>query len=212
MQVSIVIPNWNGGAMLARCLHSIKNQTYAISEILVVDNKSSDGSDTQAEHAGARVIRLNRNYGFAKAVNRGIEECRTDLTAVLNNDVTLEPGWLASLVDAFQNLTVWFSSGKILSATNPAIIDATFDAVCRGGCAWRCGAGRPDAAIWNEPRTIALAPFTAAVFRTELFQRIGMLDERFESYLEDVDFGIRCASQGYTGAYVPAAVAHHVGS
>jgi GT2 family glycosyltransferase len=66
--------------------------------------------------------------------------------------------------------------------------------------------------LWDGSRKIAFAPFTAALFRVELFRRVGVLDERFESYLEDLDFGLRCALQGYEGLYVPQAVAYHQGS
>ena len=76
------------------------------------------------------------------------------------------------------------------------------------------GAGMGDwiRPLWNQPRTIQLAPFTAAVFRAGVFERVGFLDERFESYLEDVDFGLRCAEAGLGGLYVPEAVAYHQGS
>ena len=66
--------------------------------------------------------------------------------------------------------------------------------------------------MWNQPREIHLPPFTAAIFRKELFERVGLLDEEFESYLEDIDFGIRSAIAGFTGIYVPDAVAFHQGS
>jgi GT2 family glycosyltransferase len=66
--------------------------------------------------------------------------------------------------------------------------------------------------VFAEGRSIWSAPWTAAVFRTELFQRVGLLDEGFESYLEDVDFGLRCAALELAGRYVPDAVAWHRGS
>ncbi|MEO7143718.1 MAG: glycosyltransferase family 2 protein, partial [Bryobacteraceae bacterium] len=91
-------------------------------------------------------------------------------------------------------------------------IDGAFDLIARSGCAWRCGQGRPDGETWNQPRKIHMPPFTAALFRRDLFNRVGLLDERFESYLEDVDFGLRCASQGLGGVYAPDAVAYHEGS
>jgi len=61
-------------------------------------------------------------------------------------------------------------------------------------------------------REIRFAPFTAAIFRGDLFQRVGLLDEEFGSYLEDIDFGIRCSLAGFTGIYAPQAVAYHTGS
>jgi len=74
------------------------------------------------------------------------------------------------------------------------------------------GQGRLDSVVWNELREIQFPPFTAAIFRATVFQSVGLLDEDFESYLEDVDFGIRCATAGLTGLYVPDAVAYHHGS
>ena len=106
----------------------------------------------------------------------------------------------------------WFATGKLLDAGKRDQIDGCFDAVCRGGCAWRCGHGRLDSPLWNQPRNIQLAPFTAAVFRSALFERVGQLDESFGSYLEDVDFGLRCAAAGLSGVYVPEAVGYHQGS
>jgi GT2 family glycosyltransferase len=92
------------------------------------------------------------------------------------------------------------------------LLDGTWDTFSRGGCAWRAGHGCHDGPLWNCPRRIRFAPFTATLFRTELFRKVGGLDERFRSYLEDVDFGLRCAHQGLAGLYVPEAVATHQGS
>jgi GT2 family glycosyltransferase len=133
--------------------------------------------------------------------------------AILNNDVTLDPGWLAALMDGAGREGVWFATGKILSATQPGVIDGSFDEVARSGCAWRCGAGHPDAPIWDQPRHIRMVPMTAALFRRELFDRAGLLDERFGPYgFEDVDFGIRCSLEGLKGIYIPGAMAYHRGS
>jgi GT2 family glycosyltransferase len=193
--------------------------------VIVVDNGSTDDSAEVAAKAEVEWVELGSNRGFAAAVNRGIE-CvhtsvdaartsagppETDLIAVLNNDVTLEPDWLDRLVEGMTQ-DVWFATGKLLDETSRGRIDGSFDALCRGGCAWRCGHGRPDGEVWNRPRSIRLAPFTAAIFRSDLFRRVGLLDERFESYLEDVDFGLRAAALGFCGAYVPGAVAYHSGS
>jgi GT2 family glycosyltransferase len=209
--VAIIIPTWNRSALLAQALANLGRQTYAIDRVIVVDNGSTDDSVAVAARAGAQVISLGANAGFAAAVNRGIQEAAgNEYIGVLNNDVTLAPDWLALLISKLRN--AWFATGKILDAQAPERIDGSFDAVCRGACAWRCGHGRADSSLWNQPRTIQLAPFTAAVFRAGLFNRVGLLDESFESYLEDVDFGLRCAEAGLNGLYVPEAVAYHQGS
>jgi GT2 family glycosyltransferase len=212
-RVAIVIPTWNRAALLANSLKNLERQTYPVEQVIVVDNASTDDSKDVAKRAGAHVISLSMNAGFAAAVNRGIRETGTaEFVGVLNNDVSLAPDWLAQLMAKLEETDASFATGKLLDAKAHDRIEGSFDAVCRGGCALRCGHGRLDAPIWNRPRIIQLAPFTAAIFRAPVFQTVGFLDERFESYLEDVDFGLRCAKAGLSGCYVPEAVAYHQGS
>ncbi len=210
--VTVVIPNWNRGDLLAPLLDELHAQTRPPEEIIVVDNGSTDESCELARRAGARVISLPANLGFARAVNAGVEEAHTGWILILNNDVSLPPSWLETLLASAISQQAWFATGKLVRHDRPSILDATFDAVCRGGCAWRCGSERPDSPLWSEPRVIHLAPLTAGLFRRELFHRAGLLDPRFESYLEDVEFGLRCAAQGFRGIYEPAATASHRGS
>lgn len=210
-RVAIVIPTWNRAELLAGALEGLGRQTIAIDQVIVVDNGSSDDSVAVAKKAGAQVISLGSNAGFAAAVNRGIREAAgMDFIGVLNNDVALANDWLETLLAHVGDL--WFATGKLLDAKARNRIDGSFDAVCRGGCAWRCGHGRLDGPLWNQRREIQLVPFTAALFRAAVFDRVGLLDEGFESYLEDVDFGLRCAEAGLRGVYVPEALAFHQGS
>jgi hypothetical protein len=210
--VTVVIPNWNRRDLLERLIGRLRAQTHPAADVVVVDNGSADGSAEAARRAGARVLEMGRNAGFAAAVNRGIAETRTELVAVVNNDVEPDVDWLARLVEALADPEAWFACGKLLSAARPGTLDGAYDTLSRGGCAWRAGSGRTDGELWNKPTSICFAPFTAALFRTALFARVGPLDERFESYLEDVDFCLRAARQGCRGVYVPAAVAAHQGS
>jgi GT2 family glycosyltransferase len=210
--VSVVVPSWNGSALLERLLSDLAAQDLQPQEIIVVDNGSTDNSVTIANSAGAKVLQLTSNLGFSRAVNRGIDACGSEWIAVLNNDVRLERPWLSRLIERASAASAWFATGKLLSAADNSKLDGTFDAICRGACAWRCGHGRPDSPIWNQGCPIRFAPFTAAIFRSELFRKVGMLDEDFESYLEDIDFGLRCSIQGLFGIYVPEAVAYHQGS
>lgn len=206
-----VIPNWNGGERLRATLRSLEGQGF--DRVLVVDNGSSDGSDVAAEQAGSEVIRLGCNFGFARAVNVGVEKSTDGYVALINNDVELDEGWLGRLRAALEaDGRQWFAVGKIRSARNQQMLDGTFDATSRAACSWRCGQNRPDGEAWESPATVVSAPMTAALFRRELFQKLGGLDERFESYLEDVDFGLRCAGAGFTGVFLPDAQAQHWGS
>ena len=212
MRVAAVIANWNGASLLRSLLPTIAAQTRQFHEAIVVDNGSTDDSVTFAEQSGVNVLQLGRNRGFAPAVNFGVASVDAEIVAILNNDVRLDRQWLEYSISRLFDSSVSFVTGKTLTETDHTIIDGTFDAVCRGGCALRCGSGRADGPYWSRSRTIQFPPFTAVLVRRAVFQEVGGLDEMFESYLEDVEFGLRCASRRYTGVYEPRAVATHLGS
>ncbi len=210
-RVAAVIPHWNRAQLLETMLAHLSQQTRRFDRVIVADNGSTDGSPEIAERAGAEVLHLGSNLGFAVAVNQGItaaSDC--EWIAILNNDVTLVPRWLESLLVVGEE--AYFVAGKILSASNHSVIDGTWDEIARSGCAYRCGAGMTDGPEWNQPRPIRIASMTASLFRRSLFDELGLLDERFVSYYEDVDFGLRCAKARRMGIYEPAAVAYHQGS
>jgi GT2 family glycosyltransferase len=210
--VTAVVPIWNRRDLAPKVLATLAAQQTRPERVIAVDNGSTDGAAECAEQLGASVIRLGRNAGFAAAVNRGIAETRTEWALVVNNDVELAPDYLEVLLRAAQQDEAWFATGRILRASRPDTIDGTFDVLCRGGCSWRAGHGEPDGPAFGERRRIYSAPWTAALFRRALFDRAGLLDERFGSYLEDADFGARCAARELAGIYVPEARAWHQGS
>ena len=207
MSIAAIVPVWNGRELLEQLLRTLAAQTLPAAEIVVVDNGSTDGAPDAARAAGARVIAMGRNAGFAAAVNRGIRESSGEWVAVLNSDVELAPDYFEKLSAA----TGWFATGKILR-TASATIDGTYDLVSRAGTAWRVGNARPDGPLFGSRVPIFSPPWTAALFRRELFDRTGYLEESFESYLEDVEFGLRCARKKLAGEYIPQAVAWHRGS
>ncbi len=212
MTISAIVPVWNGEELLRRLLRSLNAQTKRPGELIAVDNGSVDGAPKVAREAGARVISMGRNLGFAAAVNRGIREASYETLAILNSDVELNPDYLERLEAGLSKPGVWFATGKLFRQGVEPLLDGTFDVICRGATAARLCHGQPDGAFAAEARAIWSAPWTAALFRAELFERTGLLDERFESYLEDVDFGLRCARLGLAGAYIPEAIAYHRGS
>jgi len=209
--VTVIVPVWNRRDLLERLLRGLCSQTLAPSEVLVIDDGSEDDSADLAVSMGARAVRTGVHRGFAAAVNRGIRESRTPLLAIVNNDVELAPDWLER-ISAALDPAAWFATGRILQAGDRTRIDATFDALGRGAAPCRIGYGCLDGPPFQRPREIWCAPFTAALFRAALFDQLGLLDERFESYLEDVDFGLRCALAGFSGRYAPDALAWHAGS
>ena len=136
--VTVIVPVWNRRDLLERLLYGLRAQTYSIAEILVIDDGSHDDSALLAERLGADSYRMGSHGGFAKAVNRGIQESATELVAIVNNDVDLAPDWLETLAGALEP-AFGFATGRILQAAAPDRIDATHDALCRGGTAWRAG-------------------------------------------------------------------------
>lgn len=191
-----------------KLLDTLEVQARPFDEVVVVDNGSEDGAPEAAEQRGARVIRLRRNMGFAHAVNRGVAECQSEHVAILNSDVELDREWLIRLME----VKAAFATGKILTAENGSVLDGTFDLLCRGGCPWRAGQGKRDMPGLPAYGPIDMASFTAVLFERSALLSVGSLDERFESYLEDVDFGLRCIARGITGMYVPEATCRHHGS
>jgi len=204
--ITAIVPVYNGRDHLRRLLDSLDAQTLRPGEILAVDNGSSDGAPELARERGARVVAMGRNAGFAPAVNRGIREARGSLLAILNSDVVLAPDYLEKLAAA----DAGFATGRISGPQG--LLDATFDLTARSGATWRAGAGMPDGPPFDAAREISSAPFTAVLVRADVFARAGLLEECFESYLEDAEFGLRCARLGIGGRYIPEARAVHAGS
>ncbi|MBV9268493.1 MAG: glycosyltransferase family 2 protein [Acidobacteriaceae bacterium] len=210
-RVSAVIPTWNRADLLESILMNLRAQTRPPDQIVVIDNGSKDGSDAIAVAFGAELVRFPENRGFATAVNEGIRRADSDWVLILNNDVVLPPRWLEKLLRAAEETQAWFAVGKLLKPGSDGRLDGSWDLICRGGHAWRCGYGREQSwPGWGVRRRVAFAPMTAALFRREVFDRVGLLDTRFEAYYEDVDFGLRCALTDLDGVYEPEATATHM--
>ena len=210
--VSVVIPTWNRAELLRNALLSLGRQTIAPAEILVVDNASTDDTAQVVRESRARLISLESNVGFAGAVNEGVRRAASDWVFILNNDVELQADWIACALSAAERFNADFVTGKLVQAHAPERIDGTWDLVSRAGCAWRCGWNSFDGARWSEPRRVRIASLTAAMFRRSVFEKVGLLDTVYESYYEDVDFGIRCAIKHVEGLYEPRAKGIHRGS
>ena len=213
-RTTIVIANFNGARHLAALLPSIAAQTRPPARVVVVDNGSSDDS-IHIVAGQADVISLPKNHGFAFAVNRGIESATTEFVAIVNNDVVLDRLWLQILEDALlgEQGSSSYACPLLLSASSDSMIDGTYDLLSSSGCALRAFHNQDIGCLDNESkRRIHFPPMTAALFRKKLFDEIGLLDESFKNYLEDVEFGLRAAISGNDGVFVPAARAVHIGS
>ena len=212
-KVSVVIPNYNGKRFLAACLKALLSDAPE-AELLVVDNGSADGSRelVEREFPGVRLIALDQNYGFPRAVNEGIRAASRPYVILLNNDTEVLPGFTDALADALEADGRAFSAqAKLISLYDPERIDDAGNYYCALGWAFARGK-HPPAARYEEPGAVFAACAGAAAYRRELFEKIGSFDEAHFAYLEDIDVGWRARIAGYRNLYVPSAKVLHAGS
>lgn len=210
--VTIVIPNWNGRTLLAACLRSLAGQTFTDYEIIVVDNGSTDGSVEwlKANYPSIRLIANPTNRGFAAAVNQGICASASPYVATLNNDTEATSAWLAALVQAAEDdPRTGMCASKMLFADRPRLINSTGICVDRAGIAWDRRGGEPDDEQETRPVEVFGPCAGAALYRRAMLDEIGLFDEDFFAYLEDVDLAWRARRAGWRCLYVPAAQVYH---
>lgn len=212
--VAVVILNWNKAGQTAACVRAVAQQTHAPLTILVVDNGSAAGSLGPLEQLDVplTLIRNPENRGFTGGVNIGITRgmaTGADYVWLLNNDALPEPDTLARLVAAMQaNPRIGLASPVIRNA------DANDEVEFCGGL-WDGRRTHPtnEPATYldwaaRQPRGIWLVG-TALLLRRGLIDAIGLFDERFFAYWEDVDYSLRGQAAGYTNVVVLDAVVRH---
>ena len=214
---SIVIPNWNGKRFLAACFDSIANQTLAknqIETILVDDCSNDDSIDFTKEHyPWVRVIKKEHNSGFAQTVNVGIEAATGSFITLLNNDTEVDPNWLEAMQEAINQFPeASFFASKMLDFKDRTILDSCGDAMTWTGRSFPLGQLQKDGPEWNTPTSVFGACAGAAVYKKEVFEKIGLFDADFGTYLEDVDIDFRAQLAGFRCVFVPTARVYHIGS
>lgn len=217
MKVSVIIPNYNGEKYLRNCIASLQQQTYQDYELIFVDNASSDRSlEIMNEFAFStpplRMIRNTENKGFAKAVNQGIKTAAGEYIVLLNNDTEAQFDWLQYLVQAMEEDEKIFSvSSKMLRYHERDIIDDAGDEFTVLGWAYKRGDGRTSK-YYTQKEEVFSSCAGAAIYRKSILGEIGLFEEVFFAYLEDVDLGYRARIHGYKNIYCPQAIIYHVGS
>jgi GT2 family glycosyltransferase len=208
--VAVVIPNWNGAALLPACLEALQAQTHRDHEVVVVDNGSTDESlAVLGRFPGVRVLRLGRNHGFGAATNAGIRATTSRYVATLNNDAVPAPSWLSSLVAAAEvDPTAGMCASQMVFATQPHMLNSCGIGIDRVGIAWDLLGGQPVGA--DDELDEPFGPCAgAALYRRAMLAEIGLFAEGFFAYLEDVDLAWRARRAGWRCRYVRAArVAH----
>ncbi len=212
--VSIVIVNWNGGNVLEKCLMKANQQTFLPTEIIVVDNASSDGSEQIAKKfKNVTLLRSNLNLGFAGGNNLAIKKINTKYIALINPDVYLDTTWLERLIEmAEKNLDVAAFGSRQMVDGNSDMIDGLGDVYHISGRPWRDGYGLSLTDKEMDKTEIFSPCAGAALYRTKVMKEVGGFDEDYFCYVEDVDLGFRLRLAGYRAMLVKDAVVNHVGS
>lgn len=213
-EVTVVIPNLNGKSYIRACLDSLRTQTIGELPVIVVDNSSTDGSCEiiEEEYPEVKLIRLDQNYGFCKAVNVGIQKAKTDYVILLNNDMTTASDFAEKLLAAIRQDEKRFScQALLLQMDHPDLVDDAGDYYCALGWAMARGKGQK-AENYTKQERIFAACGGAAIYRRSVFREIGYFDEAHFAYLEDIDLGYRANICGYENWIEPASVVYHKGS
>ncbi len=210
--VSIVIPNYNGMEHLPLCLNSIFKQTYSDFEVIVVDNGSSDSSVSYVAENFPQVrwIQFSENKGFACAVNAGITATRNDYIALLNNDIELTGDWLEKMIEAIrQHDEIGSVACKMMNFYHRNIIDAAGDELSCAGNGRSRGEKQLDNGSFDSFHYVFGACAGAALYRRKMFDEVGLFDESFFAWGEDIDHDFRSQLLGYKCLYTPHAVCYH---
>jgi GT2 family glycosyltransferase len=216
VSVTAVVLTYNGRELLEIVLPSLAAQTCPGLKLLVVDNGSRDDSLEYLASAwpDVEVVAIPDNVGVTKALNRGLEAAAgADYVALFNNDMEMEPDCLSELVRALEEHPEAGSAGaKLVDFHRRDVLDGTGDTLRWTGLATRRGHGEPNDGRYSEAEAVFGACGGAALYRRTTLEQIGLLDDSFFAFSEDVDWALRAQLAGWTCRYVPSAVVYHMGS
>jgi GT2 family glycosyltransferase len=212
-RVVVVIPNWNGQDGLQTCLDSLQAQTLR-AHIIVVDNGSVDGSVALVEqqYPEVEIIRHTHNKGYAGGVNPGLKraiDMGADYAAPFNNDAKADSQWLEKLVEYLDSHPeVGIAACKLLSADG-SHLDSTGDYYTNWGLPYPRGRGESQTDKYDSLTDIFGASGGASAYRVAMLQEVGLFDEDFFAYYEDIDLSFRAQLAGWKVAYVPGSIVYH---
>jgi GT2 family glycosyltransferase len=226
INISIIIPNLNGGNFLPSCLQglfeSATNDTNLHFEIIMVDNGSTDNSKEifkffcKSKNLNHKLIALTSNSGFAQAVNKGIENAGFQYVCLLNNDIILHQKWFSLISKAIlsnkdKNTAVF--CGTVLNIDGTKYESQGLKFEYRGKCSnisnGKNFSSNDIASL--KPTLIWGSSAAAVIYQKDLIDKIGLFDKDFFAYEEDVDLALRLHKLNFHTLYIPQAVSYHFG-
>lgn len=214
MKISIIIPNYNGERFIYNCIKSLNLQSHKAFEIIVVDNCSHDLSVKIIEDnfKDVKIISLDKNYGFSYAVNVGIKSSVGDFVLLINNDTEAEKDFVKNILNCIKADDKIFSvTAKMIRYNERNKIDDAGDFYNILGWSYKRGDGESILKYKNNSFVFSCCG-GAAIFRKKLFERVGLFDESFFAYMEDLDICYRAKILGYKNLYCSNAKIYHIGS
>jgi GT2 family glycosyltransferase len=211
MQVSVIVPNWNGAPHLPACLNALRAQTVRDFEVIVADNASTDESRTLLArgYPEVRVLALERNFGFTGACNAGMRAAGGEILVLLNNDTEAGPTWLAELLAAFgRHPRAGLIASRMLLFDRRDIFHTAGDIFKSDGTPGNRGVWQKDEGQFIEGPVFS-ANGGSAAYRRVMLDEIGLLDDDFYFSCEDVDLAWRAQLAGWHCVYAPRAVVYH---
>ncbi|MGH8889667.1 MAG: glycosyltransferase family 2 protein, partial [Acidothermaceae bacterium] len=209
---TVVVIAWNGAGFICDCLDSLAAQEIAGGfTTWVIDNASTDQTaEVVARHpSSVRLIRCERNVGFAGAAALAVQEARTPYVVLVNQDAVAEPGWLAALLEPLSSADVAAVTSKVLLAADGRI-NNTGVLVAPDGYGRDRGFGEPDDGRYGVPEDVFAFSGTAAAIRVAAARSVGSFDASFFLYYEDTDLSWRLQLAGWRMRYAPSAVVRHL--
>lgn len=222
-RVAVVIVNWNGKDNTLSCLASLGKRN-----IIVVDNASTDGSveAINKRFPTVEIIQNSENLGFSGGNNIGIKSALSrgaDFIWLLNNDTVVDKNALQSLIEAFDDRSVGIAGSKIYFSPGREFHKERYKIGELGNVLWYAGGhidwnnmyashrgvDEVDRGQYDEPEETEFITGCSMMVKREVFEKIGILDEKFFAYLEDVDFCLRAKNHGYRLLYVSRSIIWH---
>ena len=209
--VSVAIPNWNGAAFIAQCLDSVFDQSHPPSEVIVVDNGSTDGSVEiiRDSYPQIKLIERPRNEGFARGCNLAIQRASSPFILILNTDVFLDRDFLFEALQSLRSAPdIGLIAAKIFQARSKQIDNV--------GLYLKPWLKVVNSTNHSEPEFVFAGSGSSLLCRREMLEDIQesgeYFDESFFAYWEDIDLAWRAQLRGWRCVFSPSAIAEHIGS
>ncbi|HYS02978.1 MAG TPA: glycosyltransferase family 2 protein [Candidatus Eisenbacteria bacterium] len=209
--VAIVALNWNGREHLADCLASLAAQTYGGPfQVVLADNGSTDGSVdfVRERFPSVRIVRAERNLGFAGGNNLAARQVDAEVVAFVNNDTRAEPAWLEELVAVLTQAPELAAVGGKIVNWDGSRLDFVGGGATLTGFGLQFDHGEARSPHDHERDILFACGGSMAIWR-KVFLEVGGFDEDYFAFYEDVDLGWRLWLAGYRVRYAPRSVVHH---